>query len=45
MNKIKTKESEKYKNTFKSKFNNLCTLYIEDESNSAKTLCNGVNKR
>ena len=36
MKEIKTKESERYKNTFQTNFNNLCTLYIEDESNSAK---------
>ncbi len=29
MKEIKTKESERYKNTFQTNFNNLCTLYMD----------------
>lgn len=37
MRKNMRSESEKYKKAFKSNFNKLCTLYIEDESNNANS--------
>ena len=37
MRKNRRSESEKFKKAFKSNFNNLCTLYVEDESNNANS--------
>ncbi|MBQ7565408.1 MAG: hypothetical protein IJT16_15640 [Lachnospiraceae bacterium] len=37
MRKNMRSESEKFKKAFKSNFNKLCTLYVEDESNNANS--------